>query len=367
MDDESRRAQGRYELSVPGRSPISGEGDLEVTDGGISAGGVAVEFLDADSLRDADRVLTLGLFPEGSLTVSLLGRRHETFAAALGEARDRARLAGLLAHGVTEPDVFEGSLRSPGPTRGARLLVYATHLAVAPDGGDPFQIPYGTVTGFRFDESAWSVTVDTAETPYVFGRLARRTDVFYRAVFAARDARAKRLAEISGSPLFADGAGVPAKAVRDFDRLVDAWSAPERVEGAAAILSRAPRGEARIGLVELLDPDAESLAARAPLPENVAAFLLAPIPDRRVVLELLSGPSAATYVFAGDVETTNRDLQALHFRRRPLALSESEAAGEAGRAYRLALRRLEPLKRLRAATAARLVHDEGWADRMRDV
>ncbi|MGZ6970433.1 MAG: hypothetical protein ACXVID_02075, partial [Thermoanaerobaculia bacterium] len=96
MAEETRRATGRWERCGAG-APASGEGPLEISDDGVTAGPVAVEFLDADALTEADRVLTLDLFPEGSLRLSMLGRRHETFAAALGEARDRVRLAGLLA------------------------------------------------------------------------------------------------------------------------------------------------------------------------------------------------------------------------------------------------------------------------------
>ena len=92
-----------------------------------------------------------------------------------------------------------------------------------------------------------------------------------------------------------------------------------------------------------------------------AAFLLAEVLGR-VVLELLSGPSAATYVFRGTREEIGADLAALHFRRRGLALTRAEEAGPEGRPYRLALRRLEPLKRLRAATLARLVHDGRWPE-----
>jgi hypothetical protein len=362
-DPESRRAHGRYDLTTPGQPSVSGDGDALVTDDAVAIGGVVVEFLDADGFHDADRVLTLDLFPAGRLAISMLGRRHVTFAAALKEARDRARLGGLLAHGIAAPQVFTGAVRAPGPERAARLLVYPTHLAISPDDGDPFQVPYGSVREVRFDADAWNVILDAHDGPVVLGRLARDTDAFHRAVAGARDAQARRLAELSGSQLFADGRGVPAKETRDFDRLVDAWSAPERVEGAARLLALAPRGEARIGLVELLDPDADALAARAPLLENVAAFVLVPISRGRVVLELLSGPSAATYVFEGAIDAVNRDLQQLHFRRRPLALSEKEASADAGRPYRLALRRLEPLKRLRAASAARRVQGEGWGER----
>lgn len=136
MAEETRHATGRWERSGAG-APASGEGPLEISDDGVTAGRVAVEFLDVDTLTDADRVLTLGLFPEGSLRLSMLARRHETFAAALGEARDRARLTGLLAHGVIVPETFAGALRADG--REARFLIYATHMAVVPKTGDPFR------------------------------------------------------------------------------------------------------------------------------------------------------------------------------------------------------------------------------------
>jgi hypothetical protein len=133
------------------------------------------------------------------------------------------------------------------------------------------------------------------------------------------------------------------------------------LDGAREIMKRAGRNSCALGLAELLDPDDEGLAAKEELPENTAAFLLAQIDDL-VVLELLSGPSAATYVFRGTPAAVGRDLAEIHFRRRGLALTDAETREPAGRPYRLALRSLEPLKRLRAATAARVIHAEGWGE-----
>ena len=82
--------------------------------------------------------------------------------------------------------------------------------------------------------------------------------------------------------------------------------------------------EPRFGFVALLDPDDETLESPAALPEHWATFVLAPVRGK-TVLEILAGPSAATYVFASDIEATNRDLQVLHFRRAPLALSNEDA------------------------------------------
>ena len=359
--EETRRALCAFEAEGIADPPERGEDEARIDDDGVSVGGLRVEFLDVDVLTDERRVLTLGLHPAGSLRLSMLARRHETFAKALGEARDAARVRSLLAHGLGVPEVFEGALLEPGPAREARLLVWPTHVAVVPAGADPFQVPLGGVTDVRFTEGTWEVVLHAPGGPFHFGRLARRTDAFARSVRAARAAMLERCANASGTRLFADGRAVAATRLgSDFERLLVAWSAPERLDGAREVLRRAGREAASIGLAELLDPDGEGLAAKETLPENTAAFLLVALRDL-VVLELLSGPSAATYVFRGEREGIAADLAALHFRRRALSLSVPEERGAPGRPWRLALRRLEPLRRLRGATTTRIVHDDRWA------
>jgi len=360
--EETRRALCAFETDGLEGAPAHGESEALIDDDGVSVGGLRVDFLDADSFTDERRVLTLGLHPAGALRISMLARRHETFAKALGEARDAARVRGLLAHGLGSPEVFDGALLEPGPARGARLLVWPTHVAVVPAGGDPFQVPFGGVTDVKFTEVTWEVVLDAPGGPFHFGRLGRRTDTFARSVRAARSAMLERCASASGIRLFSDGRAVSASALgSDFERLLEAWSAPERLDGAREIVRRAGRERSAIGLAELLDPDEEGLAAKVELPKNTAAFLLAEVRDR-VVLELLAGPSAATYIFRGTREEVGTDLAALHLRRRGLALARADEAGPAGRPYRLALRRLEPLKRLRASTLARVVHDARWPE-----
>lgn len=360
--EETRRARCSFGAEgLPGAAP-SGEGEALVDDDGVAVGGVRVEFLDADTFTDERRVLTLGLHPSGQLRLSMLARRHETFAKALGEARDAARVRGLLAHGLGIPERFDGAVLEPGPAADARLVVWPTHVTVVPAGSDPYQVPLGSVDDIRFVEGTWEVVLATGAGAYHFGRLARRTDAFARAVRKARAEMLERCARASDTRLFADGRPVPASALGPgFDRLLVSFSAPERLDGAREIVKKAGRDACSLGLAELLDPDDEGLAAKDELPANTAAFLLAQC-GGLLVLELLSGPSAATYVFRGAPAAIERDLAAIHFRRRGLALSETEARGPAGRPYRLALRRLEPLKRLRAATAARVIHDEGWGE-----
>ena len=358
--DETRRALCAFEAVGLSGAPPRGEGEAVVDDDGLTVDGARVEFLDADTLTDERRVLTLGVHPAGELRLSMLARRHETFSKALARARADARARGLLAHGLGLPEAFDGAVLEPGPAREARLLVFPTHVTAIPDGADPFQVPLGAVTGVSFTEGTWEVVLATAAGSVHFGRLARRTDAFARAVRTARDAMLDRCAKASGTRLFADGRAVPASVLgADFERLLVSFSAPERLDGAREIARRAGRDACRLSLAELLDPDDDSLAAKEELPENTAAFLLATL-GGKVVLELLSGPSAATYVFRGATDAIAADLAAIHFRRRGLALTEEETRGPAGRPYRLALRRLEPLRRLRAATAARVIHDASW-------
>lgn len=151
--------------------------------------------------------------------------------------------------------------------------------------------------------------------------------------------------------------------IHDFPLLLERFTAPERSECAATLLAAAS-GPPRFGFVLLLDPDGELMTSREALPEHCATFLLAPAAGH-TVLEILAGPKAATYVFAEGLERVNQDLQALHFRRALLALTEEQARVSRTNPHRLALRRLEPLLRLRACKVGRLVHGEGWPEELR--
>ena len=79
-----------------------------------------------------------------------------------------------------------------------------------------------------------------------------------------------------------------------------------------------------------------------------------------VTMTLLIIFMISTPLFQGGIEAVNRDLQALHFRRSPLALTGEQAEVTPANPHRLALRKLEPLRRLRQATTARLIHTESW-------
>jgi hypothetical protein len=360
MSDALRRSQAAYALhDAAGAVTDHGTADALISDDGVSVGAVNVAFLDADTLRAADYRIEIGCWPAGTLVLSGLGRRFDAFAGELRRARDHARVAGLLGHGVAMPVVFPAAVLGTGAPRPVDGHLFDTHITWVPTDADPWQLPLGALTDVRVQEDPPAVVLDTADGATVAGQLARMRDEFLRAVRARRDAQAQVLEALSGAPVFADGLGVERPRVPGFDRLLERFTATDRAECAATLLKAARGGEPRLGFVQLLDPDAEALLSPEALPEHWASFLLVPA-GALTLLEILAGPSAATYVFAAPIADVNRDLQLLHFRRGALALSGADAEPAAGNAWRLALRRLEPLGRLRAATRARLIHNEGW-------
>lgn len=355
-DSEARRATGSWSLVDATGATTGGQGPFVITDDGLSAGEHTVSFLDADEFSALDWSIHLGLYPAGRLTLSMLGRRYDTFAAALREARLARRVSGMLAHGIDAPVRFRGATIDLEPAP-ADFFVFPTHLTVAPDRGDPWQLPLGAICSVRHSGKDWSIDVEAWGKLFRFGQLARLTEKFAASLSGAVARSRAELGAAEESPLFADGVGVPASRLPEFARLLERWSSPERLDGAKAIVARA--SDARLGLVKLVDADDQLLAARDALPDSVAAFVLAPI-GSHVILEVVSGPSAATWVFEGDIDAINRDLQILHYRRRPLILSDEELASPSSD-YRLAGRRLEPLRHLRAAKRDRISHDAAWA------
>jgi hypothetical protein len=362
MVDDTRRAPAAFAFTgADGGKGPAGDAEAVIGDDALSVGPVTVPFLDAEALRAADYRIELDCWPGGRLVLTQLGRRFDTFTRELRRARNQARVKGLLAHGVTMPETFAGALLDAGAVTPAEVLVFDTHVTVVPEGGDPFQLSLGALTRVSAGDDPPSVSLTTAEAVTVVGQLARHRDQLVRVITERRTAQARLLAGVTGQPCFMDGLAVERSRVANFDALVRRFVAPERAEGAATLIAASRGGEPRIGFVSLLDPDPEGLVGEVALPESWASFLLLPA-GRLVALEILAGPSAATYVFEGGITSVGVDLQALHLRRGPLALTEAEARITPDNPYRLALRKLAPLLRLRAATRARVIHGDGWAE-----
>jgi hypothetical protein len=362
VSDETRRAPAAYAFRDPtGTVTAQGQAEAVITDDSLSVGTIHLAFLDADTLRATDYQIEIGCWPGGTLALNQFGRRFGTFSAELSRTRNQARIAGLLAHGTAMPEVFSGAIPGDGAPRPVECHLFDTHLTLVPAEGDPWQLPLGALTGVELQDDPPAVMLTTSGGGTLVGQLARRRNEFHRAVAGRRHAQAQLLQSLTGVAAFADGLGIERRRVPDFAAIVERWTSPARREGAATILAAARGGEPRFGFVQLLDPDRDGADLPAGMPANWASFVLVPA-GPLVALEILAGPSAATYVFESDIDSVNRDLQLLHFRRAALALQGRDAEPHAANPYRLALRRLEPLRRLRAATRARVIHGERWAE-----
>ena len=372
MVPETRRAHAAFDLhDAAGAAPLTGEGTLQLNDDALDIGIVHVSYLDVDALRAADYRIELDVWPHRRLTLTQLGRRFDTILEELRRVRNQSRVAGLLAHGITTPLVFNGAFRSADDARfdvshsqlqHAEFQVYDTHVTIVPVDGNPWQLPYGAITGLREVEDPPAIVAECREGATLLGQLGRQRDALFDAVAEHRNKQDTFLLALTGVRGFADGWGLTRDEVSGFEALIQRFTARNRVDCSRRLLELAD-GQVRFGFVQLLDPDGDH-ATSDELPEPWASFLLVSIRDL-TVLEVLAGAAAATYVFRGSIESVNRDLQLLHFRRAPLALTAEQAVITAANPFRLALRQLEPLGRLRRATVARIIHTDGWEQAIR--
>lgn len=357
---EPRRAPASFALcDASGAVSQSGEAEALIADDALIVGAVSVSYLDADVLHLGDYRIELELWPGGRLVLSQLGRRFETFAGELRRIRNQARVAGLLAHGVTMPDVFHGAVSSAAASDDAEIQVFDTHVTIVPAKSDPWQIPLGALSEVRSIPEPPAIELHGTSGLTMLRQLGRRRAACGAAIVERREVQRRQLAELTGQSGFADGWALPRPAIRDFAETMQHFTVAERVSCRETLLAAAT-GEPRLGFVQLLDVDGDGLEGPSSLPANWASFLLVPV-GSVTVLEILAGPAAATYVFREGIDAVNRDLQLMHFRRAPLALTESQAALTSDNPHRLALRKLDPLKRLRSVTVARLMHTAGWS------
>ena len=292
----SRQASATFAfLDGKGHVTEEGAGAAVIDDERLGIGPLVVAHLDADAMRAADFRLEIDLWPSGRLVLGGLGRRFDTFARALAQARNRARVTGLLAHGLTSPERFDGAVLDEPNHGRAEVHVYDTHVTIVPEAGLPWQVPFGALTRVEPLETPPAVVLREAAGSTTLGWLARRREALFALLSERMHAQRRLLSELTGQDGFADGLGLPRTAVHEFDRAIARFTAPARVESARAVLAAAD-AEPRLGFVKLLDPDDDTLEAPTALPEHWASFVLAPV-GGRTVLEILSGPSAATYVF----------------------------------------------------------------------
>jgi hypothetical protein len=155
---EQRRASPAWALrGTAVEGPAEGRATALIDDEGLGVGPRRIAWIDTDGVTFGDYRIELTLWPAGTLVLSELGRRFETFSAELAAARNRARVGGMLAHGIVAPRVFVGEWVHEGEPEQVEIQVYQTHITIVPSSQDPFQVPLGTLVSIDGSESPSTV------------------------------------------------------------------------------------------------------------------------------------------------------------------------------------------------------------------
>lgn len=327
-------------------------GVLGVNVHGLDTGGRSLDWVEMDGVAVRGHAVELAMYDEPPVTITMLGPRFDTFVAELTKARSRARRAALLQWtGTPEIAAFTQSPASGGDTP-VGIHVFADGFTVEPWSGVPELVPFALVSdvirdGYRIvfrRRGLGDVTVS---------RLGPRTDEFlavvHRCLLDEHDAMAAAFADfddrLSGFSAPNGWAVAPEQARAFGGALVDAFGAGTRAAEVAQLAGLAAGGM-RYGM---------SLQPSGPMP-----FLLAVGRTTIAVESVESDEARATYVFAtADVDALNRGLIMVSFRREAIHLPTAVL----GR-WSLAARTLPVVGWMRSALAARVIHDENWADRI---
>ncbi len=307
-----------------------------ITADGLSVNGALLAtWLDADVVREIDHSVTLVL-PNGETTVTHLGAGFDRFCSELREARARVRRPALTQSTGAPID----SYLSHDADKVIDIALCQGALVVEPRGGSTMGVPLPSIVDVTRD--GWTVTIrQRVFDPVVIRALGQRTDEFLEDLRRAReDLSAATRAAIGGLPLD------------------DGWAVEAKGEVRAAVMSgdRAEEAEVLAGLAgDRLRVGMWTDGGRFVMP-----FLLAPV-GGFVAVEATDADDRATYIFrTDDVERLNAVLVLTTFRREVYSLRDDEL----GR-WATAVRVLEPVRWLRGALAARVVHDESWPDKVR--
>ncbi len=153
-----------------------------IADDGLSLDGrLAVSWLDADLVREADHSVTFVL-PDAELTITHLGSGFDRFCRELREARGLVRRAALTQS--TGPPLDSYVSQSGREIIDVHLC--AGCLVVEPRGGAAVAVPLPSIVDVSLD--GWKITVtQRVFEPVIISGLGQRTDEFMSDLRRARD------------------------------------------------------------------------------------------------------------------------------------------------------------------------------------
>lgn len=356
---------------------------------------LSLYYSDIEHLAAAAHEVRLTLFDGPVYTLYFLGTYYGQFVADLHRKRSAQLTRNLLMLDAEPQKEFRGAYSFQAPDGRAHadqtctITLYRSTLVVEPGSGDPWNLAYNDITAMRFDPGPYhlELRLDLGER-VTFAMLGPRFSELEKEIRRLTAALQERTARLLGERLNASTAGkslaavaavllqgkaVPRPAVEaaapglwpDLEALlftgehdeVDA----ERQAGFGHLSRLAAREHVYIGLREPFDSTEEN-------PRPLFWFIIA-YPERQVMaVEVTNESGYATYLYRMEgpvdhaVRELNRAMVALNFRREVISASERELESERMARYRVALRKLPHVRRLRGLFIGRVAHttEEAW-------
>ena len=325
--------------------------DTFVTEAGLDLDRRLISWLDVDDVVEGDHRVTLALADGTSVELRALGATHDQFLHELRAARRALRFPAL----TMSTGAPVRSFLSRDPSGPVDVHVFTKVVVIEPRTGRPDAVPLSLIVDLRRDGHQLTLRC-RGRTDVTVRALGARTDEFVdvldRAVIDLQAATAAAYVALDPD---LEGCTAP-----------DGWAFTlhERPGAWSTLVNLAARGERadEVALLRELSGDDLALGVFTDGGTTAMPFALAHVDDR-IVVEAFVADDRATFVFAHhDREFLNAVLLLTAFRREVLSLPQDQL----GR-WAVAVRTWPAVQWARDALLSRIVHDDGWADHVRQV
>jgi hypothetical protein len=367
-----------------------------------SGAAIAFDLGDVERAVKHDWDFELTLFTGRRIQLKQFGAAFSTMSEELLAAwRDRT-VQCLLLEDLEEVARYSAVAGLNSASAPAEIRLYKSNLAVLPLDGAPIQWRLAEVDSVSFDESTYTVALESAGDKLTIAKLAKKTDEFRGNLEGAlEDMRTHEAEALHNTFPFLDpdqlqqlqqampeGRSVPLSALKAIHaKLPDALVAravDEPLRPYFDALRKRSVGDALMTGFKFIRPDEEKASEESEQAETETAapeaaakddkqalffWFFFPLPGGRVAWEATTGSGRATYFFDAPppvdeaIKHLTRGLALINFRREPVYLSdESLEQQQRFRRYAIGCRKLADLRTLRAAFKGRAIHTsiEAW-------
>jgi hypothetical protein len=160
---------------------------------------LTIDLGDIDVFLPGDYELTLTLYTGNKIVLNQFAKTFQNLCHDLLEAIRKRLLQCLLLEDLEEITRFDGTVRLESPSRAfagpAELRLYKSNLAVLPSQATGWQWRLADIDAVSFDDSTWTITLQSGNERMAIGKLAKRTEEFRERLDTALDELARRGAE----------------------------------------------------------------------------------------------------------------------------------------------------------------------------